>query len=652
MPKTLALLIAAALLASACADDPLNPVSTGTGNLNGEEGVLTLNGTEIVLTAGLHAFDECDELLDHLHSTAEKWVGPWGFGVGNYWNAEPSMADEAAGDTSATVAEAAEAGESQDLIEGVDFSGTNVAEQGVDEADLVKTDGRRIFLISEGSLVVVDAASRSATGSVPVAKSRAPELLISDDSLLLVARDHTGEGPETVIQRIDLTGENPAVVETLRVTGDYLSARSVDGVARVIIQADPLRNLPFVYPATPDSELVATEANRAVVRASTLDDWLPSYTHTRASGATEGGLLPDCTNFHVPAEFSGFGATTVLSVPVDGEIDPATAASVLAPGDVVYASPRSLYVSTSAWVDPVILEDASRQEQAWAERQVNIHRFDITDPDRAVYTASGQVPGEILNQFSLSEHDGHLRVVTTTGDRWSETSQSQVRVLSETEGRLVEVGVVGDIGRGERVYSVRFAGAVGYVVTFRQVDPFYTIDLADPADPTILGELKIPGFSSYLHPIGDGLVLGVGSDADADGSVTGAKVSLFDVTDLTEPREVALWTAPDVWHDIGWDHRAFLWWAPENLAVIPIQAWNRGDDWAGAVVLHADDNRIRERGRVEPHWNRFERIRRSIVIGNELWTFSYRYEGAGSHDPARFEVYDLDTLELLASVSL
>ena len=202
----------------------------------------------------------------------------------------------------------------------------------------------------------------------------------------------------------------------------------------------------------------------------------------------------------------------------------------------------------------------------------------------------------IRNQFSLSEHAGYLRIVTTVGDPWGEESESQVRVLSTDGDVLVEVGSVGDIGRGENVQSVRFVGDVGYVVTFRQIDPFYTIDLSDPTDPRILGELKIPGFSSYLHPISDTLVLGVGSDADDEGRVTGAKVSLFDVSDLTAPREVAVWTAPDGWNDVGWDHRAFLWWAPEELAVIPVTVWN---EWSGAVVLRVTDGTITEVGRVD-----------------------------------------------------
>jgi hypothetical protein len=158
---------------------------------------------------------------------------------------------------------------------------------------------------------------------------------------------------------------------------------------------------------------------------------------------------------------------------------------------------------------------------------------------------------------------------------------------------------VGDMGNGEAVQSVRFVGDVGYVVTFRQIDPFYTLDLRDPENPRVVGELKIPGFSSYLHPIGEGRVLGVGSDADLDGRVTGSKVSIFDVSDPANPLEVSVWQAPGAWNDIGWEHRSFLWWEPEQIAVIPVSVWDNGENWAGAVVLQVNGTTIEEIGRID-----------------------------------------------------
>ena len=576
---------------------------TDTPGTDGAGTVIELGPDDVVLTAGLVQFDDCDTLLDYLHTEYSARVGPWGFDQGGWFgpvgarrgmddgmdDADMAMAESAAAEPAAPSA-------AQAPVEGVDFSGTNVQEVGVDEADIVKTDGRRIFTLSSGQLVVVDAARRGPVGSVTVAAGWARELFIDGDGLLLITRSHSesGDGSETVLQRIDVSGDAPRIIETLNVQGNYISARSVGGTARVIMRYDPQWNFPFVFPQNESATDVAETANRAAVLNSTLDDWLPHYTFGSADSST-GSLMVPCDDVHAPSVFSGFGVTTVISVPIGGDFDPSQSTAVMAPGDTVYASTGSLYVATTRWVDPDILDDEDQRQDAWLQRRTNIHRFDISDAE-ATYESSGEVLGLIRNQFSLSEHNGYLRVVTTVVDLQGDDSESQVRVLSTDGDVLVEVGSVGDIGRGEHVQSVRFVGDVGYVVTFRQIDPFYTIDLSDPTNPRILGELKIPGFSSYLHPISDTLVLGVGSDADPEGRVTGAKVSLFDVSDLTAPREVAVWTAPDGWNDVGWDHRAFLWWAPEEMAVIPVTVWN---EWSGAVVLRVTDGTITEVGRVD-----------------------------------------------------
>ena len=628
--RALALPLAIALVASACSDGPppddtpsgggpedhvgIEPgsgVDPGGGVDPGREPepvVIDVGDGEIVLTARLVRFDGCDALLDQLRNWAAERVGPWGFGGRPYDDSddmavEEMMAEEGVGTSALDALDSPQSSDSatgferQPPVEGLDYSGTNVQEAGVDEADIVKTDGRRIFAMSAGHLVVVDAARREVLGSVLLPIGESAELFLNGDSLLALqqAGGRGGSPPYTAVHRIDVRDGVPEIVETIRVEGSYVSARSVGGTARVILRSQPQQDFPFVFPAGPDSESIAEEANRAAMLASTLEDWLPAYSHTSPDGTTTEGLLPPCEQMHTPTVFSGFGITTVLSVPVAGAIEPIAATSVLAPGETVYASPKSMYVSTTTWIDPSSDEASGIDwNQLRAEFRTNIHRFDISDPTEAVYTASGGVRGEIHNQFALSEHAGHLRVVTTSSD-WSTASESWVRVLAESGGRLTEVGSVGHIGRGERVQSVRFAGDVGYVVTFRQIDPFYTIDLSDPAEPAVVGELKIPGFSSYLHPIGDGLVLGVGSDADENGRVTGAKVSLFDVSDLADPREVSVWTAPSGWNEVGWDHRAFLWWGPEQLAVIPVTV---DYEWSGAVVLHIADDAISEAGRI------------------------------------------------------
>ena len=653
MRKTLIVAISTLILAASCSGDsmrggpgisgsadPVEPVGT-SGGTDSESTVVDLGPDDVVLTAGLVRFDDCDTLLDYLHEEYSARVGPWGFDRGGWFGPMPVMEEEMAmASDDMAEAEAPAQGVSTSAasapVEGVDFSGTNVQEVGVDEADIVKTDGRRIFTLSSGRLVVVDAASRSSMGSVAVAEGWGRELFIDGDSLLLITRSTSDapEGSETVLQRIDVSSDAPRIVETLNVQGNYISARSVGGTARVILRYDPQWNFPFVFPQNETAEDVAETANRAAVLNSTLDDWLPHYTLGSADSST-GSLLVPCSDVHAPSVFSGLGVTTVMSVPIGVDFDPSESTAVMAPGDTVYASTGSLYVATTRWVDSDTYSDDDEWQEAWRRRRTSIHRFDISGAE-AAYEASGEVLGVIHNQFSLSEHNGHLRIVTTVGGPWGDESESQVRVLSTGGDVLTEVGSVGDIGGGEQVQSVRFVGDVGYVVTFRQIDPFYTIDLSDPANPSILGELKIPGFSSYLHPISDTLVLGVGSDADADGRVTGAKVSLFDVSDLAAPREVAVWTAPDGWNDVGWDHRAFLWWAPENLAVIPVTVWN---EWSGAVVLRVDDGTIIEMGRIdhavegeEPGQTDCRRITEADLPSTNMEEFSTELEYFASDD--------------------
>ncbi len=165
----------------------------------------------------------------------------------------------------------------------------------------------------------------------------------------------------------------------------------------------------------------------------------------------------------------------------------------------------------------------------------------------------------------------------------------------------MQLGQVGGLGKGEQIHAVRFLGDTGYVVTFRQVDPLYTLDLSDPAKPRAVGELKIRGYSAYLHPLEPGLLLGVGQDASERGATLGTQVSLFDVSDPARPSRLHQWTVPGgSSSEAEWDHHAFLWWAPSKLAVLPVESWQRRASFAGAVGLSVDrSGGIAEAGRVE-----------------------------------------------------
>ncbi|MDQ3431261.1 MAG: beta-propeller domain-containing protein, partial [Actinomycetota bacterium] len=369
---------------------------------------------------------------------------------------------------------------------------------------------------------------------------------------------------------------------------------------------------------------------------STIDNWLPYYVREdRRRGETSEGTLLDCDAVSRPRRFSGLGLLSVLSVDLGGSLTPGSGTAIVASGETVYASPRMLYVTTNRWYDQAVVAGSPLSPIEAENYTTEIHAFDISDPVAARHVASGRVRGHLLNQFSMSEHSDRLRVATTDGAPWSDGgSQSFVTVLEARDGRLARVGHVGGLGRGERIYSVRFLGDLGYVVTFRETDPLYTIDFSDPTAPRVAGELKIRGYSSYLHPVGDDLLLGVGQDATVRGRTLGTQLSLFDVSDPAAPARVAQTKLPGGHSEAEYDHRAFLYWPATRLAVVPVESL-RLDPATGPEGYAAEARgfairrgaitavgRIRHAPAARQAWH--AQIRRSLVVGDTVVTVSER----------------------------
>ena len=290
-----------------------------------------------------------------------------------------------------------------------------------------------------------------------------------------------------------------------------------------------------------------------------------------------------------------------------------------------------MYVATQNWKTWAFL--AGTEEKEPDGPVTEIHKFDISDPRTTEYLASGSVDGYLLNQFAMDEHEGVLRVAsTTTPWGWGSgpDSESRVTILGQEGDGLVEVGRVVGLGETEQIYSVRFLGDVGYVVTFRQTDPLYTIDLSNPRAPKLVGELKIPGYSAYLHPLGEGLLMGVGQDATEEGQVLGSQVSVFDVSDPTDPVRLDTFTLSEGSNsEVEYDHHAFLYW--DGLAIIPIQQYWWQEDkeggFVGAVALRLDaDGDLTDLGTIThpggDDWDWQAQIRRSVVIGDSVYTVS------------------------------
>ena len=488
----------------------------------------------------------------------------------------------------ATVATAsAEAGVKQ-------FSSTTLQEGGVDEADLMKTDGSRVFSLS------ADAPGGWRLGMLRVDRRLSDGSLQADGSLLLDGTDsvegihvaargerlallgqsqqwYTLAGlttqvqtvaasfapgpmtpPQTVVGLVDVkTGQKPSQTHSIRIDGQLVDSRMIGDTLYVVTSwYPPLDIVPLAGNATP------TERKGAISRL-TNRDLLPSVTFTGLGGTATSRSEPlladtDCylqtQNASAAVQMTTITAFNLASAGLER-----SSRCFLGGTEAFYMSPSSLYLATSRYPS---LDKAGIVAYP-GEVTTDIHKFAINGMG-ITYRGSGEVAGHLgwdsnKTSYRLSEHKGDLRVITFTNQfGWfgeldaanatSKPSPAILTVLREDSSsvKLQTLGTLPNSKRpepiglsGEQVYAVRFLGDRGYVVTFRRTDPLYILDLADPTDPKVTGELKTNGYSDYLFPVGDGLLLGVGKDANSEGRVQGVKVSLFDVADARAPKEIA-----------------------------------------------------------------------------------------------------------------
>jgi hypothetical protein len=555
-----------------------------------------------------HPFGSCGELVAYAKAHAGQIVGSGGLGVPPGVVAAP---ERLAGAPAA----------------GPDYSTTNVQEAGVDEADIVKSDGSHIFAIAGTKLYALDAraARPRLLDSLPLPEGSRSELLVHKDRLLVLTGVAVLPQPplgrpgllpimptKTILTEVD--AHDPAslrVVRTLTVDGSYLTARQVEATARVVITS-----LPGIQPVGGGG---AARPSREAIASSGVGTWLPSAVlKDRRSGRTTTRALVQCRSVARPARFSGVGLVTILTIDLARGLPAVDSDALMMGGGTVYASAGALYVASQSWF-PLPLAGASQRRPTGITTEID--KFDTSQPGRTSYEASGSVSGSLLNQWSLSEYKGDLRVASTELPTWwnpspQQVSESAVQVLSQRSGKLVEIGRVGGLGRGDRVYAVRFAGATGFVVTFRQVDPLYTIDLGDPTSPRVLGALDLRGYSAYLHPIGSDRLLGVGQDATDEGRLLGTQLSLFDISNLRRPARLDAAPLGPGSSEVEYDPHAFLYWPATNLAVVPVQI--ASGQFAGALALRVGRTGLKELGRITQE----APIRRALVVGSRLFTLS------------------------------
>ena len=525
-------------------------------------------------------------------------------------------------------------------VEGVDYSGTNNQETGVDEPDMVKTNGTTLFAIENGTLNAVDLSGSSPKllDSLPLSNGWSSQLLLSGTHLLVLSHGGYWLTPlpaearamflpvpsSSVLTEIDVSDPSAMhVVNTLTMNGEYVDARMVGTSVRIVTSSSLPIALPLVSAAGGGVATAASAKakNTKVIAASHVSAWLPTY--QLGHGATH--PIVQCRDIRRPVDFSGLGMLTVFTLDLAKGLDPVDSTAVMTDGRIVYASPTSLYVATERWAYRPLPAAPTIAPNGGVAGGVStqISAFDISDPDKTTYTGSVTVPGYLLDQFSMSDFQGVLRVVSTSTPSWwasdgTSDSQSYLTTFTRQNGALQQAGQVAGLGQGERVYAVRMLGNDAYVETFRQVDPLYTIDVSDPTNPRVMGELSLPSYDAYLQPIGNDLLLGIGQDVDANGEPTGTQLSLFDVSNLAHPTQLSHLSLGQGWSQAESSSHAFLFWPPTSLVVVPFNQTAVGVKVSRAAGIQQLGTITQQTGSTAV----LPGIDRSVVVGGSVLTVS------------------------------
>lgn len=562
--------------------------------------------------------------------------------------------EETVRDASAYSANAEERKESDE-----DYSGTNLQELGVDEADVVKTDGKYFYIKraneNEIAIVRVEGEQLNTVSQITLPgysekeEHNLHEFYVSGDRLVLLqtvlsyyASTEDGNGKcgnydscesETRIQIYDISDrQNPRMLSELCQDGSYDSSRMNEG---------------YLY--TFSDHYIYNE-----IQEDVPESFMP---------CAEGEMIA-CQDIYLPEKADDSHYKVITSVKLEEPEHFQTEKAVLCGSGWCYVSTNAIYFLAGYYVNQD--EEGYNTTEIW--------KFSYQDGN-IIGSASGMVKGDITDQFAMSEADGYLRVVTTyekyryeTGVRYEngivdgilqlfsddvaytdEESKNGLFILDEN---LNVVGSLEDLAPGERIYSARFFADTVYFVTFRLTDPLFSVDVSDPANPVLLGELKIPGFSEYLHPYGDGLLLGIGYEADENGVRTGIKLSMFDVSDPANVKEIAKETVAEYGDNSSYsssalcNHKAVLVDVEKNLVGLNLEGYiytNRNETYSNGYVVYGYDEEQgfflknkteltgRERQYTEVNEEDYEKEQRKrseirgAFIGNYFYTINEGY---------------------------
>jgi len=627
---------------------------------------------------GLKQFGSLSELTEFLKENSG----------GDYWGR--SFRNVGVMEFAESVVVAKAGGESADSQSSSDYSETNIQVEGVDEADIVKNDGKYIYTVSGNKVFIVDAYPAESMGVLSEIEFNGSisEIFVNDDKLIVFGNSYNYGVREKgkVVEDVKCLGarcgyssyqsvvytyniedkENPELESKIENDGNYVDSRmigdyvyvistkyvNIDNPEPPVYLVDGVKEKVGVrevyYFDNPDTNYVFTsvmavnvkdgEFNKKVYLTGGARNIFVSQDNIYLSYQKRMDYKEYLNDFVKDVAFVVLLSSGDEEVRGVLDLDKKDYEKLNVIRNIIYDYSMSLEGSEKAEFDEELMELEEEFEieiQKKIEKTI-VHKINV-DEDDINYKSVGEVPGVVLNQFSMDEYDGYLRVAVTTGNSWRDTSLNHIYVLDKD---LEIVGSVEDLAKGERIYSARFIKDKVYLVTFKQVDPLFVIDLSDVENPEVLGYLKVTGYSSYLHAYDENHIIGIGKEADENGRTRGVKIALFDVSDFENPKEISKYEIGAEWSEkYRWsnsealnDHKAFLFDKEKELLVIPVsytryfgEGYDDREYWQGAYVFNINLDGIDLKGRVSHFegnetWN--SNVRRSLYMDDVLYTIS------------------------------
>lgn len=511
-----------------------------------------------------------------------------------------------------------------------EFSKTNVQVEGIDEADIVKTDGKYIYFSGDPCKVkIFGVDEQKIVAEIEIYKKEeeggTQNIYINGNRIYVISVGYSG-----LVKTIN---------NTIKPTGYWgntttdIYVYNVSDKSNIVLEKK--YSLEGIYK---DSRLIGDNlyviSNQYIRNTGNEEEMIPSYTAgddtVKSIAYKDIYYITDKNNSYI----------NIMSINKNGETQ---VKSILGNGTQVYVSQNNIYIAQNIYKEPegvswarmIVLDDV----------ETAVYKFSINSGDIEI-KESTKFKGSLLNQFSMDEYNGYFRVATT-----STKDEKRYNNLYIYDARFNEVGKLTDLAENESIYAVRFMGDKAYIVTFERVDPLFVIDLSNVREPKVLGELKVPGFSNYLHPFDETHLIGVGQNTveDEKGNVRtqGIKVSLFDVTNPVEPIELSSLVIGEkngAYSEALYNHKAILFIKEQGILVLPISIYDYyKENFNGVEVLKIDlKNGVQEKGRIAEQSREARRIDRVLFVKDKLYSINYK----------QIVVNNLNTLEELNRVNI